>query len=278
MPAAFFPPITPAYQVVLQSHPYFLLSNWAWYEWLGIIAPFPLLAMFSSLAGRREWPCAEKACRALIGFEAVFLLLSLIVSFPGRFERFAELQPMRCLHLLYSVMLLVGGGLLGSSILKNRVWRWAVLFVPLCAGMFLAQRQLFASSDHLELPGLRARNSWVRAFSWVRWNTPTDAYFALDPDYADLPGEDQHGFRVLARRSMLADDGKDGGAVSMFPSIASEWQRQLNEERNWRNFGVADFERLKQQEGVGWTVIRQPGIVGLRCVYENEAVKVCRIE
>ena len=41
--------------------------------------------------------------------------------------------------------------------------------------------------------------------------------FALDPRYMALPGEDQHGFRVIAQRSALADAVKDSGAATMFP-------------------------------------------------------------
>jgi len=41
-----------------------------------------------------------------------------------------------------------------------------------------------------------------------------------------LPGEDTHGFRAIAQRSMIADAGKDSGAVSMFPPLADEWYQQ----------------------------------------------------
>lgn len=47
---SFFPPVTQAYSTVLQAHPYFLLSNWHWYEWTGIAACLAVLASFSYLA------------------------------------------------------------------------------------------------------------------------------------------------------------------------------------------------------------------------------------
>jgi len=31
----------------------------------------------------------------------------------------------------------------GLLLLKGHLWRWLVLFVPMCAGMFVAQRSLF---------------------------------------------------------------------------------------------------------------------------------------
>jgi len=50
-----------------------------------------------------------------------------------------------------------------------------------------------------------------QAFDWAKHNTPVDSLFALDPRYMELPGEDYHGFRALAERSVLADDLKDQG-------------------------------------------------------------------
>ena len=56
----------------------------------------------------------------------------------------------------------------------------------------------------------RRQNAWLQAFAWIRQNTPVDGLFALDPHYMTLPGEDYHGFRALAERSVLADYEKDG--------------------------------------------------------------------
>jgi hypothetical protein len=95
---------------------------------------------------------------------------------------------MRCLLLVYIFMIVLGGCLLGELVLRRRVWRWALLFAPLCAGMAMAQVQLFPASHHLEWPWATAGNSWVEGFDWIRWNTPRAAYFALDPDYERLPG------------------------------------------------------------------------------------------
>ena len=53
-------------------------------------------------------------------------------------------------------------------------------------------------------PDGSSANPWLQAFAWIRQNTPTDAYFALDPEYMAAPGEDYHSFRALAERSQLA--------------------------------------------------------------------------
>ena len=94
---------------------------------------------------------------------------------------------MRSLHLIYLLLFVISGGLLAEHVLKTKLWRWLV-FVPLCAGMFYAQRQLFPATPHLEWPGRQAGNHqagnpWVQAFLWIQDHTPVDAYFALDPEH-----------------------------------------------------------------------------------------------
>src|SRR6266851_5626727 len=112
-----------------------------------------------------------------------------------------ELQPMRSLHLVYIMLFVFAGGLLAQFVLRDRGWRWLLLFLPICAGMWITQRQLFPATPHIELPGAAPRNDWVEAFLWIRNHTPVAAYFALDPDHMEVAGEDQHGFRGIAERS-----------------------------------------------------------------------------
>jgi hypothetical protein len=273
-----FPPVTPEYREILQTRPYFFLTNWAWYEWLGLLAPFVILAWFANIARRYALGPMNLACRALIVYGAIFFSMAALISRPGRFENLAEIQPMRYLHLLYILMFLFIGGLLGKFVLQRRIWRWAVLFVPLCAGMAYAQRQGSPATPHLELPGRASGNPWVQAFEWIRVNTPEDAYFALNPKHMALPGEDQHGFRAIAQRSMLADATKDSGAASMFPTLAGKWKEQVTAQEGWEKFQYQDFLRLNQRYGVDWVVVERPGAAGLVCPYANELLLVCRIE
>ena len=161
--------------------------------------------------------------------------------------------------------------------LKNRAWRCAALFVPLCAGMFLVQRALFPASAHIEWPGAEPKNQWVQAFEWIQTNTPRDAVFALDPLHMSIPGEDANGFRAIAQRSMLADAVKDSGAVTMFPALAEEWLRQVQAQSGWKTFQAQDFRRLRAQYGVNWIVVQRPDGIGLDCPYENAALLVCRV-
>jgi hypothetical protein len=278
LPFGFFPPVTSAYREVLATRPYFFLLRWHWYEWLGIFAPLALLWWFREIAKKRGLPVLGLLCGALILFELVYFVAALVVTIPPQLMNFAELQPMRSLHLLYIFLFIFSGGLLAQFILKGQAWRWLLLFVPLCAGMGWSQRTLFPATPHIEWPGAASNNDWVEAFVWVREHTPVDAYFALNPEHMKLPGEDQHGFRAMAERSMLADAVKDSGAVTMFPKIAETWQQQVGAQSGWKNFGVEDFRRLKGRFGVDWVVLQQPGIADMNCPYQNRSVLVCRID
>jgi hypothetical protein len=174
------------------------------------------------------------------------------------------------------VMFVIMGGLLGEFVLKNRVWRWLVLFAPLAVGMYIAQHGLFPASATVEWPGRSPKNPWAQAFVWVRQNTSVDAVFALDPNYMQINGEDEIGFRCLAQRSRLADSVKDNGVVSMFPTLADRWLEEIKAQSPWNRLGITEFTRLKQNYGANWLIVQQPGVAGLECPYENSAVRVCR--
>jgi len=271
------PPSSAAYHEVARQHGYFYIQNWQWYEWLGIVAPLLLFLWFARIAPHRQWSQVERVSRAFVVYGFIYVITALVVDLPARFETLARLQPMRCLHLLYLVMLVMMGGFLSEYLLKNKLWRWLLLFVPLCSGMFLAQRSLFPASAHVEWPGATAKNPWAQAFVWIRQNTPVDAVFALDPDYMNIAGEDETGFRCLAERSRLGDRVKDDGVVSMFPPLAQVWWAQVQAQTPWKSFSTADLTRLKHTYDVNWVVLQQPGIAGLDCPYQNGAAQVCRI-
>jgi hypothetical protein len=275
MPLA--PAASAAYHEAAKAHGYHYIQNWAWYEWLGIAAPLALFWWFARIARGRQWRMVDRVSRAFVVYGLIYLAAALVVDLPARFEALARLQPLRNLHFLYIVMFVMIGGLLGEYVLGNRWWRWLLLFVPLSGGMFLTQRALFPATAHLEWPGAAPRNPWEQAFVWIRQNAPVDAVFALDPNYMNIDGEDEIGFRCLAQRSRVADAVKDNGVVSMFPPLAEEWWAQVQAQSPWKNFQLEDFARLKNKYGVSWVVVQQPGVSGLDCGYQNSVVRVCRI-
>lgn len=269
------PPV--AYHQVALRHPEHYLIRWQWYELLGAVAPIFILAWMARLARSRRLKNFEILCRTLIVYLLICLPIALLLSIPARLEALARLQPMRCLYLLYILMFSFGGCLLGEYVLKNRIWRWLALFIPLCAGMFIAQRSLFPYSAHIEWPGAAPKNPWVQAFHWARKNTPVNAIFALGPDSANLPTEDEQGFRAIAERSRLADS-KDAGAASMFPPLADEWLQQSQAQSGWENFSEKDFQRLHDKYDVTWVIVLQAQGQGMDCPFQNNVVKVCRVQ
>ena len=269
---------TPGYHQAALEHPFHYIMKWAWYEWLGIVGPIPILWWMGKAAKQQGEDTLARLCRGLIIYDLIYWAAACVISIPARFEMLARLQPLRSLHLLYILLILLGGCFLGEYVLKNRVWRWLVVFVPLCAGMFAAQRAIFANSGHIEWTRADSKNPWAQAFDWAQKNTPEDAYFALNPWYSHIQGEDEQGFRAIAERSMMADAGKDSGAVSMFPGMAEEWWSQVQVRQNWTQFQLRDFEQLHDAYHVNWVAVEQPGGVGLNCPYENKAVKVCRLD
>jgi hypothetical protein len=275
---AFRPP-SAAYREAISTRHYFFLLQWEWYLWLGIVIPLLLLWWFSRIARKHNLRALDLLCRAAIIYQSVYLAIALAITVPDRLMPLAIYQPMRSLLVVYVIFFISLGGLLGQFVLKNNIWLWALLFVPLSFGMFFVQRQLFPASPHIEWPGVAPRNDWLAAFDWVRTNTPHDALFAINPNYMRLPGEDHQGFRALAERSRLVDAVKDPGASAMFPGLpmAEDWKVQIDTERAWNSHPPGFFDTLQKKWGVAWVVLDQPGVMSLDCPYSNRTLRVCRL-
>jgi hypothetical protein len=221
-------------------------------------------------------PAFRQLAGSLVPFGLLFTAAFLTLSVPA-LEGYTRLQPMRSFHLLYVIFFALLGGLVGEYGIKTHLWRWVALFVPLAVGMTLLQESAFPSSPHVEWPSSNHGNPWMSAFLWIRVHTPKDAVFAIDPFYMARPGEDAHGFRAVAERSVLADYVKDSGAVSLFPKLATEWQSQVQAQRGLDRFAPADFQRLVKQYPVTWILTTQPGPPGMICPYRNSELAVCRM-
>jgi hypothetical protein len=263
------------YKEILQSRAYFLVSSWQWYEWVGVVAPLVLLGWFSRMRSLKVRPSFQLLSAALIPFGIFFTLIGILFASAPQFETIARLQPMRCFHLIYLVMFLFAGALIGEYVLRDSVWRWCALFVPVFAVMWTLQAQEFPSSPHIEMPGLSYTSGWVPALLWVRDHTPKGALFALDPDYLTSPGVDLHGFRAIAERSALADELKDSGAVSLFPELGNQWKREVTAQKAWRASHYRNYATLVTRYGVQWFIVPKPDVVpGLICPYQNHDVRI----
>jgi len=266
-----------AYRETLYSRSFFFAWAWTWYEWLGALLPFALLFAMVRLRPPGLTGSALRLCRALLVLAFLSTVAFVLFGSSSYFDDFVRLQPMRCFHLVYIVMFLLLGGLAGEFLLRDRPWRWIALFLPLAVVLYAVDRTTYPASQHLELPGRATSNPWVAAFRWVRANTPADAVFALPPRYILLPGEDFHGFRAIAQRSMLADAVKDSGVASVFPQMAAAWQRDQQFTQDWPRHTAADFRALPRRSPATWAVIERPQSGSLDCPYRNQAVSVCRL-
>ncbi|HTW57790.1 MAG TPA: DUF6798 domain-containing protein [Terriglobales bacterium] len=286
-----FEPASDAWRKAASTRSFYYLSRWAWYEWLGIFAPLLLLWLFRRFLQRRamtepDAPALRPLVDSLLYYGIFQTVVGLAIMLPQSFERLRPFEPMRYLHLLYLLFFLLAGGLLGRYVLGRHAYRWLLLFVPLSAGMFYAQRQMYPTTAHIEWPGAQSKNAWLQAFAWIRENTPVDALFALDPHYMQLPGEDYHGFRALAERSVLADYDKDGGMAARVPRLAPRWLKEVTAQTGWQNFGPEDFQRLKHEFGVRWVIVSSadkistqplPPDAGITCPYQNRQLRICRL-
>ncbi len=268
---------TPIWHRALQTRTYYFLYSWTWYEWLGALGPLFLFWLLWRVALRRGETMLARFALAVFSYGVFHQAVAMIVLKSPALVRLTPLQPMRFLHLIYFFLTLVGGCLLGKYLLKNTTWRWAIFLVAINAGMFASQRALFSGSAHLELPGMQSNNPWLQSFAWIRMNTPTNAYFAMDPNYLAAAGEDYHSFRALAERSQLADMVKDTAVVTQVPELGPAWQLQVDATAGWQNFKIADFERLKRDLGVNWVIVAYPQPAGLACKWHNQSLTVCEI-
>jgi len=283
-----FEPASDAWRKAASTRSFYFLTRWEWYEWLGVFAPLVLLYVCRRFSQSRkdltDGTVLIPFLSGLLYYGAFQTFVGLALMLPPSLERVRPFEPMRYLHLLYLFFFLVAGGFLGRYLLGRHAYRWVLLFLPLGAGMFFAQRQMFPATPHLELPFVAPGNGWLQAFAWIRQNTPVDTRFAVDPHYETLPHEDYHGFRALAERSVLADYEKDGGMACRVPRLAPRWLKEVTALENWRKFQAADFQRLKNDFGVMWVVLSRADVQysagdanGMTCLYQNQDVKVCRL-
>lgn len=267
----------PSWRKALDAKDYMHLWRWAWYEWLGALAPLLLFWVLWRFAQRRGESRLARFALAVFCYGVFQQLVAVAVLTPNALVRLAPFQPMRFLQLVYLFMALVAGGLMGRFLLAKRVWRWTAYLLVLNGSMFLVQWTQIDQGQHLELPFTAPDTPWQQAFDWIKQNTPTDAYFALAPRYMSEPGEGFRSFRALAERSQMADGDKDTAMATQIPGVAADWDRQQDALAGWTHFQLADFKRLKRELGVDWVLVDNPSPTGLACPWHNGQLSVCRI-
>jgi hypothetical protein len=275
------------YQRVMLTRNYWFLSQWRWYEWVGLGAPLMILAVVAVRRGRDVEVVRVGLARVAIASGGTAIVVALLFAREGAaVHQVARLQPLRVFQLVYVAMILVAGAMLGERLLQRRAWRWIAAFSVLATIMLQVDREAFPTSKYVELPaalgwtGGGGENRWVQAFVWIRENTAKDAVFALDAHYTVRAGEDAQGFRAIAERSALPDS-KDGGTASNRPELTEEWSQgmALQTGLGGRLGGKAGLGRFAELKAVGatWVILERSAAAGFGCAYENEMVKVCRL-
>jgi hypothetical protein len=290
---------TPAIVAAEKSRYYWFLSQWQWFELLGLAGPLAVLAALLRHFRKYPNPLSDTAvtlCRASIAISCIAILVVLFFAHENaRTHLVARMQPLRVFLLIYAVMTLLLGATLTQLVLEARARLHssaarltlasipAVILLALAATMFYVQRQTFPASEHLELPWLAQQNPnpWVRAFLWARVNTPPDALFALDAKYVNEDGEDAQTFRATALRSALPDFSKDGGEAAITPALAAQWQRAADAQINLSTPTSVPPDAARDARlhplGVTWIVLHSTAPTAHPCPYNNGSIKVCNI-
>lgn len=267
-----------AYVAAVITRSYFFLSRWHWYEWIGLAAPLAILWAIARWQRFRFRQPMVALCAACIAEGFTSIVVSLLFSRPDSHSHLvARIQTLRSFQIVYFVLFLLLGGLLGQYWLKSVRWRWITMLATISAGLLAVQLATYPASRHLELPWIKSQNKWVQAFRWVRKNTPENAVFAMDAHYITMPGEDGHVFRAMADRSSLAGYDKEGGAAAVFPDLAGTWMAEQTAETNLNI--ISDRERIDRLApfGVTWLILPRSARTSFPCPYKNSAVMVCRM-
>ncbi len=258
------------------SRYYWFLSQWQWYELLGLAGPLIILALL--LRFGRPNPAATALIRAAIALGLIATLISLLFAHESYSTHLvARLQPLRAFLLLYAVMTILLAGTLAERFSRMRIVAQITL-TAMALLMFFVQRQTYPASQHLELPGRIPTNPWSQAFLWAGEHTPTDALFALDANYITTDGEDGQTFRATARRSMLPDFSKDGGEAAVRPSLAAAWYSGQAAQQNLSALTDAERRQRLRPLGVTWLILHATAPTAAACPYANAVVKVCSLD
>ncbi|MBV8630645.1 MAG: hypothetical protein JOZ83_06955 [Silvibacterium sp.] len=266
-------PVDPAWRKAVLSRRSLFISEWRWYECLGLALPL----LFYAVAFRRLGAhiLIGKLCFVALILGTSAALAALLFVHPSNLNFFlTRLQLLRAFHMVYLVGIILLGGFIGQALWTRRRLAVCAIFAAAALAMFVTDRLTYPASDHIELPGYAPRNPWEQAFLWIHANAPRDAVFAADPDLVLLTGEDGQSFRLISGRSLLADF-KDEGIALVFPEVAPQWAAEYNAQRGIDQ--LSDIERVARLGTLGatWVLLSRDNNTSLPCAYRNAAAQVC---
>lgn len=268
---------THAYRVAAMSRTYFFLDQWRWFEWLGLFPPLIAAAVYWSRRRFSLQSDLDRISATSLALGTALLLFAVVFTRSAANPFLACLQPLRVFQLIYILFFLAIGGLLGEYVLQRQLWRWLTCFATIAIAMCFFQLRAYPSLQHVEWPWSRPSDPWEQAFLWIRNNTPESAYFALDPYYQTLAGEDTIGFRAMTERSVLPDWNKDGGIAAIDPSLADQWWGEVHKTESFANWGDQQRIRVLKSLGANWIVLPGSASTQFACPYRNSTVRVCQL-
>jgi hypothetical protein len=264
------------------SRSYWFLSEWQWYEWIGLIAPCVLLLIFLAITWREDEFRNEArvlACAMTAAMLTVTTATLLWIHTSNASFLLARVQPLRLLHPVYLVFLLLLAGWLAKA--SGSSWRswtvFVVLLIGATVGLVFLQRTTYPNSAPMEVPWRESSNGYEQAARWIRENTPRDAVIATDAQYTTAHGEDAQMVRAIALRSTVPDAAKDGGIASVVPVLADAWMTgSIAQEGLAKATDAVRIARVKPL-GATWLLLPADAATALPCPYGNSVAKVCRI-
>ena len=231
---------------------YYYIYKWTWYEWLGALAPLVFFWVLWRIARKRGETLLARFAAAVFAYGVFQQVLAMAMLCPSSLVRLTPLQPMRYLHLLYFLFMMTAGACWGNLSEAKRVALGGVpaclqrLHVCLAAGGF-------GGSEHLELPGRAPANPWLQAFAWIRRirrRTRTSRWIRTMGAGRRLSRVSRAGRAQPTGRCGEGRGGGDAGAGAG-AGVGEPGAAQ----QGWRNFKLADFERLKDEFGVDWVLV-----------------------
>jgi hypothetical protein len=274
------PPESPAFKAAEITRYYWFLSQWQWFELLGLAGPPAMLALLLKYRSKHLSATATTLCQACIVLAAIATLIAVIFSHESYATHLvARLQVLRIYLLLYAIMAMLLGATLFQLCKKSLRFLPTLTIVSMALIMAYVQRQTYTTSPKIEFPNHDASNPnpWVQAFLWSKANTPSNALFALDAKYVNTDGEDAQTFRATSLRSSLPDYSKDGGEASITPSLANQWQQAATAQKDLSLQPDAIRDANLRPFAVTWMVLHSTASTTHPCPYNNGTVKVCRL-
>lgn len=261
------------------SRGYWFPSQWQWYEWIGLIAPVLMLLAVASGRSKTMSSAAQSIAAAMAASMVTVTAGALLLIHTGNTAfLLARLQPLRLLHPVSLVFVLMLGGWLAAPE-EGMLRRYGLYLFVLGAvgGMLFLQRETYSHSAHWENPWQQRGNGYENAALWLRKNTPVDALIAVDARYTTMHGEDAQMVRAIARRSTIPDAAKDGGIASVVPVLADTWWAGSQAQEGLASLPDAQRIQRLRPYGASWILLPADAETAFPCPYRNEDAKICRI-